>query len=152
MTLHAAAIGLGSNLGQRRAHLVYACERLDADGLRLIAASEFIETQPEGNADQPLFQNAAAIVETALDPLELLERLLAIERERGRQRGAANAPRTLDLDLLLYDELTLDDPRLIVPHPRMHLRRFVLEPLCSIAAHWRHPLLQKTVAQLLQTL
>jgi 2-amino-4-hydroxy-6-hydroxymethyldihydropteridine diphosphokinase len=126
-----AYVGLGSNLGDREATLRRALELLAATpGVELLVTSRFSETEPVGFIDQPRFLNAAAAVETGLSPRELLERLLEIERELGRTReGPRFGPRTIDLDLLLHGDVVLDEPGLTVPHPRLHERKFALEPL-----------------------
>ncbi len=123
-------VALGSNLGDREANLELALLRMD-DHLGLVACSTFVETEPVGVTDQPKFLNAVAELETELAPGELLERLLEIERELGRDRAREErwGPRTLDLDLLLYGDETVDEPGLTVPHPRLAERLFVLEPL-----------------------
>lgn len=158
-TRHRAAIALGSNIetpeATRRSHLDAAIRALDdPPRTRVVAASEAIETEPVGPAGQGPYLNAAAILETALPPRDLLARLLEIERSRGRDRAAEQrwGPRTLDLDLLLYDDLELDEPGLTIPHPRMPDRRFVLEPLAAIAPDWTVPGLDATVAELLERL
>ncbi len=129
-----AHVGLGANLGEREETLRRALELLAAtDGVEVAAVSSFRETDPVGYLDQPRFLNAAAELETSLSPRELLEALLAVERELGRTReGARFGPRTVDLDLLLYDGVQLDDPGLTLPHPRLHERRFALEPLAEL--------------------
>jgi len=145
-----AAIALGSNLGDRAATLQSAIQQLWQLGT-VTAVSSFYETDPVGYLDQPQFLNAAALLETTLPPLELLESLLAIERAFGRHRSATvpKGPRTLDLDLLLYGDQVLDTPTLTLPHPAMHERRFVLAPLAEIAPHLRHPVLRRTMRELL---
>ena len=144
-----AAIALGSNLGDRRAHLDYAVSRLRGflDDLRV---SRCYETVPVGvSGPQPLFLNAAAVGQTTLPARELLDRLLLIEAERLRRRASLNDPRTLDLDLLLYGESTVDEAGLVVPHPRFRERRFVLEPLAEIAPEMVDPVTGRTVGELL---
>jgi 2-amino-4-hydroxy-6-hydroxymethyldihydropteridine diphosphokinase len=127
-----AFVGLGSNLGDRELNLRRALERLEELGP--IRASSFRETDPVGVTDQPKFLNAAAELVTEIGPRELLERLLAIERDLGRERtGEARwGPRVIDLDLLVYGNEAIDEPGLTVPHPRLADRRFVLEPLCEL--------------------
>jgi 2-amino-4-hydroxy-6-hydroxymethyldihydropteridine diphosphokinase len=132
-----AFVGLGSNLGDREATLRRAVEelrRLPSTEVR--AVSEFRDTAPVGYLDQPRFVNAAVELETALDPRELLDELFRIERDLGRDRAQSppQGPRTADLDLLLYGEERIDEPGLEVPHPRLHERRFVLEPLSDLDA------------------
>ena len=123
-----AAIGLGSNLGDRRAQLAGAVRRLGAAGT-VVAVSSLYETAPIGGPAQGPFLNAVAVVETGLTPRALLDLCLAVEREAGRRRRVRWGPRSLDLDLLLYDRAVVDEPGLQVPHPRLAARRFVLEPL-----------------------
>jgi 2-amino-4-hydroxy-6-hydroxymethyldihydropteridine diphosphokinase len=127
-----AYIGLGTNLGDRELNLRRALERLEELGP--VRASSFRETDPVGVTDQPKFLNAAAELATELPPAELLERLLEIERELGRDRATERrwGPRVIDLDLLLFGEEAIDEPGLTVPHPRLADRRFVLEPLCEL--------------------
>jgi 2-amino-4-hydroxy-6-hydroxymethyldihydropteridine diphosphokinase len=130
-----AYVGLGANLGDREATLRAAVEALAAeDGIEVAAVSTLRETDPVGVGDQPRFLNGAVAVETTLAPHELLDRLLAVERRFGRVRvPGEHGPRTLDLDLLLYGGDRIDEPGLTVPHPRVHERRFVLEPLAELA-------------------
>jgi 2-amino-4-hydroxy-6-hydroxymethyldihydropteridine diphosphokinase len=129
-----AYVGLGANLGDRRRTLLRALELLDAEAdVTVVAVSTFRETDPVGLVDQPRFLNAAAAVETDLSAPELLERLLAVESRLGRTReGPRFGPRVVDLDLLLYGRSTIDRPGLTVPHPRLHERRFALEPLAEL--------------------
>ncbi len=126
-----AYVGLGSNLGHREQTI-----RNAADAIAAIRLSTIRETEPWGLEEQPLFLNAVAEVETELGPRELLDELLEVERRLGRERGAGPryGPRTIDLDLLLYGEETVDEPGLTVPHPHLHERRFVLEPLVELEA------------------
>ena len=129
-----AYVGLGANLGEREGALRAAVAALDAtEGVQVVAVSAFRETDPVGYLDQPRFLNGAAAVDTTLAPRELLDALLAVERSLGRIReGPRFGPRTIDLDLLLYGQESLEEPGLTVPHPRLHERRFALEPLAEL--------------------
>jgi len=129
-----AFIGLGANLGDPEKQIDAAIAALNgAPGTRLVRRSSLYRSAPVGNACQPDFINAVAEIETALAPRALLNALLQIEISLGRSRSFANAPRTLDLDLLIYAEIVVNEPGLHVPHPRMHARAFVLAPLAEIA-------------------
>ena len=146
------AIALGSNLGDRRAHLEFAVERLTSI-LRSIRVSDVEETEPFDVPDaQPAYLNAAVVGETDLEPDALLERMLAIERERGRERPSVRAARTLDLDLILYGSRIIDTPELQVPHPRFRERDFVLRPVTKIAPDLRDPVTGRSVAELWKAL
>ena len=140
---HRAIIALGSNLGDRVAYLRYGIEHLTHEGTRVLTASQVFETDPVGGPDnQGPYLNMAALIETDLDPYALLRRLLQIEAEADRVRIVRWGPRTLDLDLLFYDDATIESAELVVPHPRYAERRFVLEPLSEIApehcpSEWR---------------
>lgn len=150
-----AHLALGSNLGDRDAHLAFAFDALGGlPGTALTARSIVFETDAVGPGDQGAYLNAAAAVETELPPRALLDAMLEIERERGRDRATEErwGPRTLDLDLLFYGDLILALPGLIVPHPRLHEREFVLRPLETIAPDLRHPVSHLTVSQMLDAL
>ena len=143
------AISLGSNLGDRRAHLDYAIDALQLD-LSNISVSAFAETQPVGvGPEHGPYLNAVMVGDTALPARLLLERLLEIEEERGRARPYPLAPRTLDLDLILYGSEIIREDGLIVPHPRFREREFVLAPLAEIAPEMIDPVTGQTIADLL---
>jgi 2-amino-4-hydroxy-6-hydroxymethyldihydropteridine diphosphokinase len=128
-----ALVGLGANIGDPAAQVAWAAGELSRlAGTRLVRLSSLFRTGPVGYAEQPDFVNAVALLDTALTPRALLDALLGTERAAGRARTFANAPRVLDLDLLLYDDQVIDAPGLTVPHPRMHERAFVLVPLVEI--------------------
>jgi 2-amino-4-hydroxy-6-hydroxymethyldihydropteridine diphosphokinase len=146
-----AYLSLGSNVGNREENLREAIRRLETIG-GITSVSGFYETEPVELTDQPWFVNCAAAVEVEKTPMQLLCELLRIEQEMGRQRTQKKGPRTIDIDILLYDELIVSTADLTIPHPAMHLRRFVLEPLAEIASESRHPVLQKTVRELLEEL
>jgi 2-amino-4-hydroxy-6-hydroxymethyldihydropteridine diphosphokinase len=147
------AIALGSNVGAREAHLNDAVTRLRAL-LTDARVSSFYETDYVGGAagPQPRFLNAALVGHTDLPAQALLRALLDVERDAGRSRPFQDAPRTLDLDLILYGDSIIDQPGLLVPHPRFRQRRFVLEPLAEIAADWRDPVSGRRIEELLRVL
>jgi 2-amino-4-hydroxy-6-hydroxymethyldihydropteridine diphosphokinase len=145
------AVALGSNLGDRERYLQEAATRMTAS-ITNLHLSSFHDTEPVGVGAQPRFLNAAAVGDTELGPRDLLAALLNIERTLGRQRLFAGAPRTVDLDLILYNDAVIDEPSLVVPHPRFRDRRFVLAPLSEVAADWVDPVTGKTVQALLEAL
>jgi len=147
---HTAYLSAGSNLGDREHHLRGAVASLRKAGVVPVGVSDIIETEPVGVAGQPWFLNLVLEVRTERTPEELLECCLEIERAHGRVRTIRFAARTLDLDILLYDDLILDLPGLRIPHPRMAERRFVLEPLVQIAPGVIHPALNASVRTLLE--
>ena len=144
------AISLGSNLGDRRAHLDYAIDALGLD-LTDISVSTFLETEPLGvGPEHGPYMNAVVVGQTQLQARVLLERLLEIEEERGRTRPYPMAPRTLDLDLILYGDQIIDEDGLRVPHPKFRERDFVLRPLAEIAPEMIDPVTRATVTELLK--
>ncbi len=149
-------IGLGSNLGDSRQIITQAIEQIERRVGRVVACSSLHTTRPWGYESTHLFCNAVIAVDTGLSPHEVLLATQAIEQEQGcathRDDNGNYIDRTLDLDLLDYEGIILDTPSLILPHPRMHRREFVLAPLAEVAPGWRHPILQRTAKELLQSL
>ena len=145
---HTAYVALGSNLGDKEANLRRALELLIERGVEIVKTSTFISTEPYGVTDQPQFLNGVCEVRTSLEPLALLHILLAIEQEMGRVRLRHWGERNIDLDLLLYEDVVMDTPELILPHPDMQNRDFVLLPLAEIAPELVHPILQKSIEEL----
>jgi len=147
---HRAFLGLGSNIGDREKNLKTSLSLLEGAELRIMKTSSLYHTEPVGELKQPWFMNAVVEVETTLSPEQLMHRCQQIEGKMGRNHLIPQGPRMIDLDILMYDQLTMDTPGLTVPHPRMHCRRFVLIPLLEIAPDAVHPLLKKSIRELLQ--
>jgi 2-amino-4-hydroxy-6-hydroxymethyldihydropteridine diphosphokinase len=149
-----AYIALGSNLEPRGKYIQRALTMIaEQPGIEVLEVSSVYETEPEGGPEgQPAFLNAAAKLKTTLTPTELLNALQAIEKELGRKRDVFWGPRTIDLDILLFDQEIVSTDRLIIPHPLMHERRFVLQPLAQIAPEVMHPILQMTARTILESL
>lgn len=144
-------IGLGSNLGNRTENCLAAIEHL-SDFTIIKSVSSFYETEPVGNEDQPRFINAVAKVNTLLSPLNLLNSLKTIEGQLGREKNERWGPRTIDLDILIYEDFVLDSQELTIPHKELINRRFMMEPLCEIEPWLEHPTLNKTMSTILKEL
>jgi 2-amino-4-hydroxy-6-hydroxymethyldihydropteridine diphosphokinase len=142
-------LALGSNIGNRENNLRAAIENMASAGIRVVRESPIYETEPLGYTAQRWFLNMVAEAETALFPMQLLTRIGKIERTLGRVRTIPNGPRTIDIDILLYGTAVVRTPRLEIPHPRMHERRFVLAPLADLSPDLRHPVSRKTIRQML---
>ena len=146
---HNAYIGLGSNMGDKKGYLDQAVRSLnETDGCRVEKVSSYLITEPYGGIEQDDFLNACLILKTWLSPHELLNKLHEFEQDAHRERVIRWGPRTLDLDILMYDDLIIETENLIIPHVEMHMREFVLKPLAEIAPYKRHPVLHRTIAQL----
>ena len=146
-----AIIAIGSNMGDKMENSRQGIAALDASGkIKVLSQSGFYLTEPVGYADQPWFINCAVMVETGLDPGALLQFLKKLEYDLGRRAaGLRNGPRVLDFDIIFYNDWVIESVELIIPHPRMQDRGFVLRPLCDIAVDWVHPIFQKSAGRLL---
>jgi 2-amino-4-hydroxy-6-hydroxymethyldihydropteridine diphosphokinase len=142
-------LSLGSNLGERAKNLQDAVAALRNAGVQVVRTSSLYETEPVDYLDQPWFLNCAVEAETELAALELLHTLRAIEAQMGSKKLIAKGPRLIDIDILLYGNEVIDTPELQIPHPRMHLRRFVLQPQAEIAPNIQHPVLHLSISDLL---
>ena len=154
MFAHTAFVGVGSNLGQKQDNCLQGIAALTSNGhSRLLNQSRLYRTEPVDYTDQDWFVNGVVQVETCLDPFGLLSELRKIQKQAGRVQDAIRfGPRILDMDIIFYDAAVVDHPDLTLPHPRMHLRRFVLKPLCDMDPALRHPIFDRTVRQLLDSL
>ncbi len=144
-----AYLSLGSNLDDREGNLRRALDLLASPEIRVVRTSSLYETEPQDLRQQPWFVNLIAEIETTLFPMQLLARVDRIEREMGRKRTVPKGPRTIDIDIILFGNFIIDTPQLQVPHPRMPVRRFVLEPLAELAPDLRHPITRRTVREML---
>jgi len=144
-------LSLGSNLGDRAANLGTAIGRLCELG-DVVAVSSFYETEPMEVTDQPWFVNCAVALKTELKPKQFLSRMLKMEQQMGRRRVRPKGPRTIDIDILLFGNSIVHTPQLDVPHPAMHQRRFVLQPLADIAPDVRHPVFKRKICEMLEAL
>ncbi len=150
---HDVYLSLGANLGNRQENISGAIEALGSDNwIKEVTVSESIETKPYGVTDQPDFINCAAYIKTLYSPHDLLDKLHEIERDGGRERKEHWGPRTIDIDILYYDDIIMHDDELTIPHPDMANRTFVLEPLCRIAPYKLHPVYRLTTDELLRRL
>jgi 2-amino-4-hydroxy-6-hydroxymethyldihydropteridine diphosphokinase len=148
MNFKRAYLGLGSNVGHREAALAQALELLADGDLRIRRLSSLYETAPREITDQPWFLNQVAEIETRLFPPILLARCLRVEQAMGRKRTRRFGPRAIDIDILFYERFVVERPGLSIPHPRLHERRFVLEPMAELEPDFRHPVLRKSIAEL----
>ncbi|MFN3699409.1 MAG: 2-amino-4-hydroxy-6-hydroxymethyldihydropteridine diphosphokinase [Dictyoglomus sp.] len=146
--MHKVFIGLGSNLGDKRRNINTALEKLREKGISILKISSIIETEPYGYKEQDKFLNAVCLVETDFSPHQLLKVLLDIEREMGRVRTIKWGPRIIDLDIIFYDDLIIQEENLVIPHPDAHNRIFVMGPLLEIAPDFVHPVLKKTIKEI----
>ena len=150
--MHTVYLSTGSNLGNRENHLILAEEAITEWIGPIDARSSIVETAPWGKTNQPHFLNRVLRVKTRLPPIQLMELLLQVEQDMGRNRNEKWGPRIIDVDVLFYDSRIINEPGLCVPHPHMHEREFVLKPLVEIAPDFEHPVMLKTMSELLESL
>ena len=146
--MHTAYVAFGSNIGEKESYIKRALEKIEKSGMKIIKVSPIYETEPYGVLDQDSFLNGVVKIETNLTPENLIEVLLDIERQLDRVRERRWGPRTIDLDIIFYDDLIINKNNLIIPHKDMENREFVLKPLCDIDENFIHPVLKKSVRQL----
>ncbi|CAM2904799.1 2-amino-4-hydroxy-6-hydroxymethyldihydropteridine diphosphokinase [Clostridium sporogenes] len=146
--MHTAYVAFGSNIGEKESYIKRALEKIEKRGIKIIKVSPIYETEPYGVLDQDSFLNGVVKIETNLTPENLIEVLLDIEKQLDRVRERRWGPRTIDLDIIFYDDLIINEKDLIIPHKDMENREFVLKPLCDIDENFIHPVLKKSVRQL----
>ncbi|WP_251860169.1 2-amino-4-hydroxy-6-hydroxymethyldihydropteridine diphosphokinase [Clostridium sp. Marseille-Q2269] len=146
--MHTVYVAFGSNMGEKENHIKRALEKIEEKGIKIIKVSPIYETKPYGVLDQDSFLNGVVRIETNLTPEDLIEVLLDIEKQLDRVRERRWGPRTIDLDIIFYDDLIINKNNLIIPHKDMENREFVLKPLCDIDENFIHPVLKKSVKQL----
>ncbi|HXE04419.1 MAG TPA: 2-amino-4-hydroxy-6-hydroxymethyldihydropteridine diphosphokinase [Bryobacteraceae bacterium] len=142
-------LALGANIGERERNLARALDALETGGVHIVRRSSLYETEPRDLRDQPWFLNLVVETETSLLPRQLLSTIRRIEKNLGRKRVIAKGPRTIDIDILLFGRFVVDTPELQIPHPRLHERRFVLEPLAELAPELRHPITHRSAREML---
>ncbi|EJO5348846.1 2-amino-4-hydroxy-6-hydroxymethyldihydropteridine diphosphokinase [Clostridium botulinum] len=146
--MHTAYVAFGSNMGEKENYIKKALEKIEEKGIKIIKVSPIYETEPYGVLDQDSFLNGMVKIETNLTPEDLIKKLLYIEKQLDRVRERKWGPRTIDLDIIFYDDLIINKENLIIPHKDMENREFVLKPLCDIDENLIHPVLKKSVKQL----
>ncbi|WP_434304025.1 2-amino-4-hydroxy-6-hydroxymethyldihydropteridine diphosphokinase [Clostridium botulinum] len=146
--MHTAYVAFGSNIGEKESYIKRALEKIEKRGMKIIKVSPIYETEPYGVLDQDSFLNGVVKIETNLTPEDLIEELLNIEKQLDRVRERRWGPRTIDLDIIFYDDLIINEKDLVIPHKDMENREFVLKPLCDIDENFIHPVLKKSVREL----
>lgn len=146
--MHTAYVAFGSNIGEKESYIKRALEKIEERGMKIIKVSSIYETEPYGVLDQDSFLNGVVKIETNLTPEDLIGELLNIEKQLDRVRERRWGPRTIDLDIIFYDDLIINEKDLIIPHKDMENREFVLKPLCDIDENFIHPVLKKSVREL----